>query len=225
MATDPEDDKKAKDVLASELDPQTRADLERWFGLPSYEQLAEQGQTAPEQDLEMMLRQERQQKALEAVDPALLEAHARRTAPRDDLLLFKPDTRLHVDPSIARLDLSMIAAAVAEPREREIPESLQDDLKDCTPQALLRDLHRPELDFDKTFEVVDMAAEQRLDIVAEVNTAMATDWKLPPLVGSPWTEVYALLVDHKRELRSSSWGAMLAAQPLPNRRWSPEEDR
>ncbi|MBV8760665.1 MAG: hypothetical protein JO257_25455, partial [Deltaproteobacteria bacterium] len=45
----------------------------------------------------------------------------------------------------------------------------------------------------KTFEIVDIAAEQRLDIVAEVQTAMATSWKLPELGASPVIESVALL--------------------------------
>lgn len=224
MATDDSDEKKAKDVLAGELDLQTRADLERWFGMPSYDQLAEQGITPPEEDIEQVLRQERQQKALEAVDPALLEAHRRRTTPPDDLLRFKQEIDVRVDPSIALLDLAMIESVIAEPREREIPEPLRDDMKDCTPQALLRDLHRPEIDFEKTFEMIDMAADQRLDVVAEVNAAMATNWKLPPPIGNPYTEARTLMNDFRKELRGS-WGKMLGAQPLPNRRWTPEEDR
>ena len=225
MATDDSDEKKAKDVLAGELDVQTRADLERWFGLPSYDQLAEQGVAAPEEDIEIVLRQERQQKALEAVDPALLEALRRRAEPAENLIRFNPDIAIRVDPSIALLDLKMIESVIAEPRERDIPEPLREDMRDCTPQALLRDLHRPEIDFEKTFEVIDMAASQRLDIVAEVNAAMATNWKLPPPMGSPYTEARDVLRDFRREIKTTSWSALLTAVSLPNRRWTPEEDR
>jgi hypothetical protein len=154
----------------------------------------------------------------------MVEGHRRRTEPPEDLIKFKPSIDVHVDPSIALLDMTMIDAVVAEPREREISEQLQDDLKDCTPQALLRDLHRPEQDFEKTFEIVDMAAEQSLDIVAEVATAMATNWKLPPLEGSPYTEAKAMLSNLRQEIRTP-WTALVNAQPLPNRRWAPEEDR
>jgi hypothetical protein len=224
MATDDSDDRKAKDVLQGELDPKTRAELERWFGLPSFDDLAAQGVTTPEQDIELTLRQERQQKALEAIDPAMLEWHRKRTDPPDDLIKFVPNLEVRVDPSIMLIDETMGLSSVAEPREIEIHESLRDDLKDCTPQALLRDLHRPEIDFDKTFEIVDMAAEQTLDIVAEVRSAMATNWKLPPMEGSPFRSSHALWVNFHRELRDP-WGPLFAAQPLANRRWTPEEDR
>ncbi len=224
---DDPDDKRARDVLAGELDARTQADLQRWFGLPSFDQVAEQGGTTTEQDVELMLRQERQQKAIDAVDPAMLEAHRKRTEPADNLLKFKATIDLVIDPSIAKLDTTMIDAAVAEPRVRERPEELEDDLRDCTPQALLRDLHRPEIDFEKIFEIVDMAAEQRFDIVAEVATAMSTSWKLElgGLTGvGPWNEALTLLRGFKRGIRPP-WQTMFNEQPLPNRRWKPEEDR
>ena len=133
---------------------------------------------------------------------------------------------VRVDPTIALLDFTMIdrAGSIAEPRELEIHEQLRDDMKECTPQAILRDLHRSEQDFEKTFDIIDMAAEQRLDIVAEVASAMATSWALPPLEGSPWIEAQALMASLRAE-RRQSWAQMFKAQPLPNRKWSPEQDR
>jgi hypothetical protein len=194
---DPED-KKVKELI----DAATRAELERWFGLPSYQELADRGITPPEpppEDPEMIAVRERRDQALAAVDPALIEAHRRRTDPPPDLIRFKPLIDVRVDPSIALLDLSMIEHqhTVAEPRQRELSMELQDDLHDCTPQALLRDLHRPELDFNKTFEVVDMAAGQRFDIVAAVAEAMRTRWTLPPFGPTPLQQARTLL----RELR------------------------
>src|SRR5262245_45701839 len=73
----PDDDPKVKDLL----DDATRADLERWFGLPSFTQLAEEGKPAaiPEQeDPEQVERRERREKAMAAVDPAIVDRHFRR---------------------------------------------------------------------------------------------------------------------------------------------------
>jgi hypothetical protein len=148
----------------------------------------------------MVELRKRRAEALAAVDPALLEAHRRRTDPRDGLLTFKPSIDIRIDPDIGLLDLSMIERqhTVAEPRQRELSPELQDDLHDCTPQALLRDLHRPELDFEKVFEIVDVSIAQRFDIVAVVAEAMRTRWTLPPFGLSPFQEACALL----RELRN-----------------------
>jgi hypothetical protein len=207
-----DDDKTVKEML----DAATRAELERWFGLPSFAELAEQ-RVEPVEDPEVAAVRERREKAIAAVDPGLLEAHRRRVEAPDTLIQFKPMIELHVDPSVALLDLAMIdrQASIAEPREVQISDELRDDLSDCTPQALLRDLHRPELDFDKVFEVIDYAAEQRLDIVAAVAEVMTTRYKVSTVTTSTWTEGREILRELRAEMHRP-WTEGLAA--LPNRR-------
>jgi hypothetical protein len=126
------------------------------------------------------------------------------------LIRFEAVIDVLVDDQFGTIDERMIerVGSIAEPRTRELSDDLRDDMKDCTPQALLRDLHRAELDFDKTFEIVDVAAAQRLDIVAEVATAMATSWKLPELGPSPLVESRALL-DGVRADRRKRWTDLL----------------
>ncbi|HET9621396.1 MAG TPA: hypothetical protein VFP84_08530 [Kofleriaceae bacterium] len=201
-------DKKVKELL----DAGTRADLERWFGLPSFEELAERGvkpAEPPPEDPEMLEVRKKRAEALAAVDPALVEAHRRRTEPPPDLIKFTPNLTLRVDPDFSTIDLQMIESqhTIAEPREVEISEDLRDDLHDCTPQALLRDLHRPELTFDKVFEIVDVAADQRLDIVATVAEAMRTRWTLPATGFGPSPLAQARgLIRELRDVRHSPWG-------------------
>jgi hypothetical protein len=207
----PDDDKRVKELL----DEGTQADLERWFGLPSFEELAEQAPASTGEDAEVVAVREQRAKAIAAVDPALLASivyriHERPEQPRQ----FEHLLEVHVDPGIALFDQRMAdnVATFADPRELEISEELKDDLKECTPQALLRDLHRPELDFEKTFEVVDAAAEQRLDIVAEVATAMRTSWKLPPLSASPFVESRRL-IEEARADRKKPWPEAVVGMP------------
>lgn len=216
MSTDDDDTglpPKVKDLI----DAATRAELERWFGLPSFQEVEEARAEAPPEDPDIVAVRERRQKAIEAVDPAMLEAHRRRTDPPDDLIRFKPAIDIRVDPEVALLDHAMIdRVAIAEPREVEISEELRDDLKDCTPQALLRDLHRPEQDFDKVFEVVDFAAENRIDIAQIVHEVMAATYKV---AGTP-TNVFREGREILRELRASrheTWTPERLAN-LPNRR-------
>ncbi|MBA3818557.1 MAG: hypothetical protein H0X17_06660 [Deltaproteobacteria bacterium] len=212
MASD--DDKTVKQLI----DAATRAELEKWFGLPSFDQVEEQrAREAPVEDPEIAAVRERRDRAIAAVDPGLLEAHRLRVEGCDTLIKFKSTIDVHVDPSVALLDLAMIdrQASIAEPREVEISDELREDLRDCTPQALLRDLHRPELDFDKVFEIVDYAAEQRLDAVAAVAEVMTTRWKISTISTSSWAEGREIL----RALRIERHQPMTdALASLPNRR-------
>jgi hypothetical protein len=196
------DDKTVKQLL----DAGTRADLERWFGLPSFEQLAEQGKTVePAEDPELIAVRKRRADAFAAIDPVLVEALHRRTAIPPDLLKINTTINLVVDPSITRLDLSMIERQHdhLEPRQVEIPFGLEDDLHTCMPQALLRDLHRPELMFDKVFDIVDVAAEQRVDIVNVVAEVMTTRHRMAS-GPSPLHEARALILE-LRDIRHSPW--------------------
>jgi hypothetical protein len=214
MATDDED-LKVKQLL----EPANEADLARWFSLPSFQQLAEQ-QTpvGPVIDEEMQAVIDRRDKALANVDPAFVAALFERNEVRPATLVkFEAKIDVRVDEQFGTLDEKMIerSMSIAEPREVEISDDLREDMKDCTPQPLLRDLHRAEFDFDKQFEIVDMAAEQRLDIVAEVERAMSTSWKLPQLGASPLVESEALL-EGARAHRRQPWTGYLPS--LRNRR-------
>ena len=212
--TDDFDDKKVKELI----DAATRAELERWFGLPSFTQVEEDKAKAPPEDPDVAAVRERRQKAIEAVDPAMLEAHRLRMEAPETLIRFKAMIDVRVDPDVSLLDHQMIEkqSANAQPRDIEISDQLRDDLRDCTPQALLRDLHRPELDFDKTFEVVDYGAENRVDVVAIVNEVMSTTYKVTEAPTNLFREGRELL----RELRTTRlerWTSERLAA-LPNRR-------
>lgn len=198
-------DKKVKELM----DGATRADLERWFGLPSYEALAEQGvhPEPPPEDPRSAERRKRQDAALAAVDPALVEAHRCRTDKLAQTMKPVPEVALHVDLSIVQLDTAMIAqrGAIAEPREVVRPRDIDDAVRDdCTPQALLRDLHRPELYFSRELQRVDPMESYRLDVAANIDEVMATSSKLPPRGTPLFDEGYALLQELRAE-RNQPW--------------------
>ena len=199
--------------LADVVDAKTRAELERWFGLPSFTELAEKGVELPEDPQVARVREQRAA-AIAAVDPGMLEAHRRRV--EIELVAPRPEVALHVKPTLALIDLDRIEAlhvAIAEPRQIELPPQLEDDLKECTPQALLRDLHRSETTFDKIFEITDVTAEGRIDLVAEVKTAITTSWKLPAPGTPPFTEAIAEVAEAKRLRRIA-----ISEIRMPNRR-------
>lgn len=200
--TDDNDDRKAKDVI----DAATQRDLERWFGLPTFTQLADEGKQAqvptPDIDPEMAAVIERREKALANVDPMFLDAlHARHATP-EAMIVFEKTIDVRVaETNFGALDERLVqrASVIAEPREYEPSDELRDDMKDCTPQAMLRDLHRPEKYFDKELVRPDLEEEglAPVDVVKEVQTAMKTRWTLPtptpPLAEAErlWTAVRA----------------------------------
>ena len=191
----PGDDRKVKELL----DPATRADLERWFSLPSFDQLAERAEPprpAPaEPDPQQVAARERRAKALANVDAGFLESiHARRPA-ESTLIHLPPPLAPRFDGDVSVVDEALLAHAgtLADPREVEIPDPLREDLRVCTPQALLRDLHRPETTFTKSFELIDPAADLRLDASAAALTAMTTRWKIDVPDRTIGQEAYATL--------------------------------
>ncbi|HTL32991.1 MAG TPA: hypothetical protein VL326_07695 [Kofleriaceae bacterium] len=214
MASDDNtDDKTVKQLI----DEATKADLERWFGLPSFQQVDEEPDKFPVEDPDIAAVRERREKAIAAVDPAMVERHRRRFESPETLIQFKPNIELRVDPDVALLDTRMIdrGASIADPREVEIPDQLRDDLNECTPQAILRDLHRPETDFEKVFEVVDFNAENRIDVVGIVREMMSTKFNARAAHANVFREGREILLD-LRAARRQSWTDVLPS--LPNRR-------
>jgi len=215
-----------KPALTGEVvDDVTRAELERWFGLPSYTQIDEgdipKGAEPVVIDPEVAAVRERRERAIAAVEPRMLDEMAARALRLATPRRERPELvmRLREDMPIADLDaIERAHHRIAEPREVELPVEMQDDLKECAPQALLRDLHRPELEFEKTFEIVDMAAEQKMDIVKAVADAMRTSWGLTSadIAQSPRADATAAIADIRAE-RRKSWAALWTARPLPNR--------
>jgi hypothetical protein len=216
----PDDDadateRRARDVVAAsdELDAETKADLARWFGLPSFEQVQEEEAAArasaaarrPAEDAELRARLEAQARATAAIDPALVDALHGRGARIQRLLRIQPPPAPTLDPSISALDPVMLARAnaVAEPRELEMAQWVAGSMSECAPQAVLRDLHRPETEFQLHLEV-DPSIQSLAtpwNVFAEVRATVAARIAppLPPLPFRTAMDAYQLVVDAKRE--------------------------
>jgi hypothetical protein len=209
------DDKTVKELI----DEATRADLERWFGLPSFQQLAEQQQAPakPAEDPEWTAFRKRRAEALAAVDPDMLEAHRRRVERQRELKLSRTEIEPRVRTDITLIDQVAIdrGHTIAEPRSYELPYDIEEALTERTPQALLRDLHRPELTFDKIFEWFDPAAENRVDLRAAIHEALAFRPSSIRNFESKVREARALLAEMRQE-RRKPWTALTSK--LPNRR-------
>lgn len=215
MATD-DDDKRVKDVVGE----MSLADLQRWFGLPSYTQLEEEGKTAalPPDDPFKEAREQRD-KALAAVEPWFLAAlHRRHEYAWSHLLTFEQiiDTKVRLDMELFDEDMAN-TRTTAEPREMERPQDIEDELKDCAPQALLRDLHRVESSFEKQYEVYDAEAQTRFNVVDEVAQLMKQDLSLPPLDTLPGTDLRAMMAEVLDE-RARPWKELPKRNRMVNRR-------
>jgi hypothetical protein len=205
--------------LDSVVDAATQAELAKWFALPSVEVAREQGVELPA-DPELVAYREARARALAAVDPYIVETVYRRVdANVEAMYMFNAIIDIRIKTEMGCFDYAGVErqAFAIEPREREIDEDLRDEMKEVAPQALLRDLHRPEDEFQKQFELIDPAADQRYDIVAEVADVMRTNWRLPPLPDvTPLEEERRLLAEDRATRRRAWWTEIR----MPNRKVS-----
>ena len=208
------DDKTVKELIGEA----TQADLERWFGLPSFQQLAEQqAPRKPAEDPEWTEFRKRRAEALAAVDPNMVEAHRRRVERQRALKLSRTEIEPRVRTDITLIDQAAIdrGHTIAEPRTYELPYDLEEALTQRTPQALLRDLHRPELVFEKIFEWFDPVTEHRVDLRAQINEALAFRASSTKKIESKLREARALLAEARQE-RRKPWTALTST--MRNRR-------
>jgi hypothetical protein len=169
--------------LEEKLDPETIAQLASWFGLPSFEQIEEeQRQAAPAEDAEFAAKRERMAKASAAVEPAMVEL-LERHRPRGDRMLgdrLPPPMEVRIR-EIARVDASMIdqLAQIAEPRDVQRPHWIDEACKEGAPQAILRDLHRPESTFTLGYPLPD--PEPGLsELTGDIRAVTARSYKVRP---------------------------------------------
>lgn len=191
-----------------ELDPETVAQLAAWFGVPVDTPVPAPSAAPPSKREEAALRRQR---ALDAVDPAFLAALETRWTQGDALLrINRPVSQRLRSPSRFDLDAWRLQAS-DEVREAERPEDVSDALKESpTPQAVLRDLHRPDQQFllrllptDMGMDVAGMRTRSRIDTLLRTSYAVRMDDEPIPArlmvedmaalrahLGEPWESFY-----------------------------------
>jgi hypothetical protein len=225
--TSPALDPKVKELLERDqgksleqiVDEKTAAELQRWFGMPSFEKLEDEGKAPPLTSPEDAADIERRAETLAAVSDWMLSGLDYRHHHAWDVIMFKPMLDVRVDPWMPIFSDSGLARvrANAEVRELERPPDIEEELKDQTPQALLRDLHRSEETFHKEFEIREDAAALAVDAVVEVRTAMATSWRLPNLGDPPGVALRKIFAQVREDLHVP-WADIPTTVELPNRR-------
>lgn len=214
--------KKRPDELAAELSPEEVAQLAAWFDLPSFAELAESAPSAdpaaafdeifssipgfyiPPEEIARV--QKARAQALAAVDPSLVDYLERHLTTGDRLQRFRATLEVTLTPD--RLVRPFRPTASAEVAEASPPGWVADDLQHQVPQALLRDLHRPEIQigagepgepiepgeppFDPLGEVkAIVAARYRFDayVPPALETAAEGLAELAAIKASPWSEI------------------------------------
>lgn len=182
--------------LAAELSATEVEQLSRWFGLPSFTQLAEDGAPAPAEgddaiaDFDSIFAnvpgfyispedikktQEARQRALAAVEPALLDHLERHLGNADALRVFRPSLEVRVTPE--RFERRFVTNAAVDVSDAPTPDWLAEALRQNVPQALLRDLHRPV--YERQVDEGDPFAqpEAPFDPLGDVRAVVATRYR------------------------------------------------
>lgn len=184
----PANEPRVSDLLAGrvspeareELDPETVAQLAAWFGVPVATPAAPATRDTPANKREEAAL--RRQRALDAVDRAFLAALESKWSGGDALLrITRPVSQPLRSPSRFDLDVWNLQAS-DELREAERPEDVSDALKDPAPQAVLRDLHRPEqqwplrlLPEDLGLDVAGTRTRSRIDTALRTKYVVRMD--------------------------------------------------
>jgi hypothetical protein len=209
----PKHDLRAKDVFAkspeeiAQLDPLTQAELERWFARPSVQTIAAPIPDA--EDVEFDQRQVRIAEACRAVEPwmvALLERHDHD--PLGFRFIVAPPP-LH-DESILKIRIPSDdeIATIGEARALVRDDEIEAALATSAPQAILRDLYRPEGEFTIEFERVETGAGPT-DGQREVREVFSQR----ALVLPPPVSIHAIGAEARRQFReyiAPPWADLVA---------------
>lgn len=186
------DEPRVGDVLAGrvsqdELDPETIAQLAAWFGAPLPAGVAppapDRG-TGPADEVRERKEQarERRARALDAVDPAFLAALESKWT-RGHALLRTTAPVTPARPAPSKFDIARWNVRFGdEVRVTERPEDIADALKEATPQAILRDLHRPDQQWplrmipaDLGMDVAGLRSRARIESIMRAPVTVRMD--------------------------------------------------
>jgi len=202
------------------VDEKTAAELQRWFGLPSFEKLEEEGVPPPEVvSPEDAADQAKRDETLAAVADWMMNGLTARHQTAWDLIIFKPEIDVRIDVDMPLFDQTVLSriSINAETREVQRPQDIEDELKNQTPQALLRDLHRSEEHFEKQLEINEGVASLVVNPSVECRTAMATSWKLPNLGAPPGVVVRQIFAQLQADIHIP-WADLPNRVDMTNRR-------
>ena len=230
----PRSDLRARDLLSrsseeleaieAALDPQQLAELQSWFARPSRQVVEEEiartkrvslgaglgDEYAEEMDADSAARKKRVAELATVITPEMydcLERHERNAGRFRDLVPPAPV----LDPSILAITVPTEEqiATIGEPQFYTQPHDIEKDMEDAAPQAVLRDLYRPESEFalqlvsqtdDEEQVVTDAHREvlaalafrpERVAVLDSAAEARAAHAEFRELIAPPWPEQVA----------------------------------
>lgn len=205
--------KTADEVQSPLVDAKTMAQLASWFGLPSFTELEERGAAAPEEAPDDKHWREIREKLAAHVQPAMIERVASKVHSADRLLLVREPGPMASEAVVLLHDerFSDQMAMAIEPRVLELSSEHLSDLNDCAPQAILRDLYRPEADFCEPCTWREQLEPPRADDLLEVREIMKLRFPMPPWI-KPVGEYLEAVAD-MRIWMAKDWGALPIPRP------------
>ncbi|MCE9571681.1 MAG: hypothetical protein K8W52_00855 [Deltaproteobacteria bacterium] len=204
---------KSSDELTPALDPATIAQLASWFGLPSYTELEERAAAAPEENADDKYWREIREKVAAAVEPAMIERVASKVTSADRLLQVHELAPMTTEVPVLLHDerFSDQVGMASEPRVLELSHEHLGDLNECAPQAILRDLYRPEADFCEPCTWREPWGTAPPDDLIEVREIMKLRFPMPPWI-KPVAEYLEAVAD-MRAWKAKDWGALPIPRP------------
>jgi hypothetical protein len=208
MAEGNETETKVKDLLRkAEEGASTELDLRAWFGLPSFDDAAAPT-AAPELTATEKLLAKRAE-ILAHVAPWMVELLERHeTIARRHRVPQPPKRPWDGDGRMTMFDEQAAHAAPTEEdwREVDIPNDVRDALRESAPQAMLRDLHRPETEFSIQMQPPwdDEHEPPPLDPMEPIRTTVRTDYRVG-LTITPAPVAMAAAIADLRGLLARPW--------------------
>lgn len=193
-------------MATSDDDPDLQARLRAWFSPDGTSTAADDGSAEP--DGRATVTASRRAEALGAVD-AMLVAGIYASGQQRAALGLHADWTPNQRPQWAPRVMDTVSV-LREPEERQRPPDLSEAMNEQVPQALLRDLHRPVLAFERVFETND-----ELKSLVPVNAADEARAAMAIIRGMPTERAWlGALADVRaaRTVRSLPWRSLGKAE-------------
>jgi hypothetical protein len=157
--------------------------------------------------------------AMAAVKPAFLRRLVTKSEAAELRSPEPPPTT--VDPSVSRFDFDAWGLQfTGEPRELALTQEVHDRLAEVAPQAVLRDLHRPVIEFPLALQPLAVLPEGDDPVV--LAQVMAADYRIRMQdLPSSRAVLAEGIAERRRWIRESDWAAARPTEPAPLPSWLP----